>query len=132
MLHITAFYGGLLAVLYLILSARVIAARRDAGTDLDRRRDAELFKLVRVQGNFTRYVPLTLILMALAESMAPPRPLIHLTGLLLLAGRLLHAYGASVSPPMTGYRFYGATLTLAAMALAAVICLSLSALFIAV
>src|SRR6201999_4573344 len=129
MLHITASYAALLAVLYLILSARVISARRDAGADLERRRDAELFRRVRVQGNFTRSVPLTLILMALAESMAPPRPLLHLAGLLLLAGRLLHAYGASQSPPMTGYRYYGAALSLAAMALMAVVCLSLSALF---
>ena len=40
------------------------------------------------------------------------RKILHLAGLLLLAGRLMHAYGASQTPTLMGYRFYGVVLSL--------------------
>jgi uncharacterized membrane protein YecN with MAPEG domain len=87
---------------------------------------------MRVHANFAEYVPFALLLMALAESMAPPRLLLHLVGLLLLAGRLLHAYGLSQTPHILRYRVWGMSLTFAALGIAAVICFSLSALFLSV
>jgi hypothetical protein len=64
--------------------------------------------------------------------MAPPHVLLHAAGVLLVAGRLLHAYGVSQFPPVMRYRVYGMWLTFVALGLAALICLSLSALFLAV
>ena len=51
--------------------------------------------------------------MALAESMAPPNLLLHVAGILLVAGRFIHAYGVSQSPPIMRYRVYGMWLTFA-------------------
>ena len=132
MLSITAFYAALLAVLFLFLSVRVIGWRRERRVEFGHGEDTELLRRMRVHANFAEYVPFTLLLMALAESMAPPHLLLHIAGLLLVAGRLLHAYGVSQSPAILRYRVYGMWLTFSALGLAALICLSLSALFLAV
>ena len=132
MLSITAFYAALLAVLFLFLSVRVIGWRRERRVEFGHGEDIELLRRMRVHANFDEYVPFTLLLMALAESMAPPHLLLHLAGLLLVAGRLLHAYGVSQSPAVMRYRIWGMWLTFIALGLAALICLSLSALFLAV
>jgi uncharacterized membrane protein YecN with MAPEG domain len=132
MLSITAFYAALLAVLFLVLSVRVIGWRRESRVEFGHGEDSELLRRMRVHANFAEYVPFTLLLMALAESMAPPHVLLHVAGLLLVAGRLLHAYGVSQFPPVMRYRVYGMWLTFVALGLAALICLSLSALFLAV
>jgi uncharacterized protein len=129
---VTAFYASLLTILFLFLSVRVMGRRRERRVELGAGEDAELLRRIRVHANFAEYVPLTLILMALAESMTPPRPILHLVGILLLAGRLMHAYGLSQTPHILRYRVWGMTLTLFALGIAAMICFSLSAMFMLV
>lgn len=132
MLQITAFYAALLAVLFIYLSVRVISWRRDRRVEFGHGEDLELLRRTRVHANFAEYAPFALLLMALAESMAPPDQVIHLAGMLLIAGRLLHAYGTSQSPPIMRYRVYGMYLTFAAIGTAAIACLALSAFFLVV
>jgi uncharacterized membrane protein YecN with MAPEG domain len=132
MLTITAFYAALLAALFLLLSIRVIGWRRMQRVEIGDGDDRELLRRMRVHANFAEYVPFTLLLMALAESMAPPHLLVHLVGLMLVAGRLLHAYGLSQTPQILRYRVWGMQLTFTALGIAALICFSLSALFLAV
>jgi uncharacterized membrane protein YecN with MAPEG domain len=132
MLTITAFYASLLVVLFLFLSLRVIGWRRIHRIEIGDGDNRELLRRMRVHANFAEYAPFTLLLMALAESMAPPRPLLHLVGLMLVAGRLLHAYGLSQTPQILRYRVIGMQLTISALGIAALICFSLSALFLAV
>ena len=132
MLRITAFYAALLAVLFLYLSVRVIGWRRQRRVEFGHGEDLELLRRMRVHANFAEYVPFALLLMALAESMVPPDLVVHLAGLLLIVGRLLHAYGTSQSPPIMRYRVYGMTLTFSAIALAAIACLALSTFFLVV
>ena len=90
----TALYAALCGPILMYLSIRVIQARRSArvpiggGTpDIDRAR--------AVQSNFLDYVPLTLILMALAELQELPVVLVHAAGVLLVVSRAVHAYGVS-------------------------------------
>jgi uncharacterized membrane protein YecN with MAPEG domain len=132
MLTITAFYAALLAALFLLLSIRVIGWRRMHRVEIGDGDNRELLRRMRVHANFAEYAPFTLLLMALAESMAPPRPLLHLVGLMLVAGRILHAYGLSQSPQILRYRIWGMQLTFTALGIAALICFTLSALFLAV
>jgi uncharacterized protein len=129
---ITAFYASLLAVLFLLLSVRVIGWRRERRVEIGHGDDAELLRRMRVHANFAEYVPFALLLMALAESMAPPRPMLHLVGIILVAGRLMHAYGLSQTPHILHYRVWGVTLTFIALGIAALMCFSLSALFLLV
>ncbi len=129
---ITAFYASLLAALYLVLSARVIGWRRAQQVELGHGEDPELLRRMRVHANFAEYVPFALLVMALAENMSPPRPLLHLVGIMLVVGRLVHAYGLSQTPHILRYRVWGMILTLAALGISALICFSLSVLYLSV
>jgi uncharacterized protein len=129
---ITAFYAALLAVLFLYLSVRVIGWRRDHRVEFGHGEDFELLRRLRVHANFAEYAPFAIVLMGLAESMEPPDLLVHAAGVLLVAGRLIHAYGVSQSPPIMRYRVYGMWLTFASMTLAALLCLALSTFFLVV
>lgn len=132
MMSITAFYASLLAVLFLFLSIRVIGWRRLRRVEIGYGEDAQLLRRIRVHANFAEYVPFALILMALAENMAPPHVLTHLVGLTLVAGRAMHAYGLSQTPHVLKYRTWGMTLTFVAIGIAALICFSLSTLYLLV
>ncbi|MCP4781623.1 MAG: glutathione metabolism protein [Hyphomicrobium sp.] len=123
---ITAFYAALLGLFFVFLSFRVIDWRRLKSVELGHGEDSELLRRMRVHANFAEYVPFTLLLMAIAESMTAPRPLIHVVGLILIAGRLMHAYGLSQTPHIFRLRVGGMILTFTALALSAIICLSLS------
>ena len=71
---ITALYAGLLAPLFLLLSVRVIRQRRGAKVAVrGDGGDAMLLRRMRVHANFAEYVPLALLLMALAENCRPGR-----------------------------------------------------------
>ena len=129
---ITAFYAALLAVLFMFLSIRVIGWRRQQRVEIGHGEDLQLLRRMRVHANFAEYAPFTLLLMALAESMVPPHILLHLVGMTLLAGRLMHAYGLSQTPHNLRYRAWGMTLTFTAMGIAALMCFSLSTLFLLV
>lgn len=123
---ITAFYAALLGLFFVFLSFRVIGWRRLKSVELGHGEDSELLRRMRVHANFAEYVPFTLLLMAIAESMTAPRPLIHIAGLILIAGRLMHAYGLSQTPHILRLRVGGMILTFTALALSAIICLLLS------
>ena len=127
---ITAFYASLLALLFVFLSFRVIGWRRLVKVEIGHGDDNQLLRRMRMHANFAEYVPFTLLLMAMAESMTAPRPLIHLVGLLLIAGRLMHAYGLSQTPHILRYRVWGMMLTFFALSISALLCLLLSGLFL--
>jgi uncharacterized membrane protein YecN with MAPEG domain len=131
-MQITAFYAALMAALFIYLSVRVIGWRRGRRVEFGHGEDIELLRRTRVHANFAEYVPFVLVLMALAESMQPPDLLLHVAGVLLVVGRVIHAYGVSQSPPIMRYRVYGMWLTFASMTLAALLCLALSTFFLIV
>ena len=130
MMRITALYASLLAVLFLFLSVRVIGWRRQQRVEIGHGEDVQLLRRMRVHANFAEYAPFTLLLMALAENLGPPHVLVHLVGLTLLAGRTMHAYGLSQTPHILKYRVWGMTLTFAAVGIAAMICFTLSTLYL--
>jgi hypothetical protein len=123
-MRVTALDSGLLALLFLALSFRVIFARRDAriaigdgGSDLLRRR-------MRVHANFAEYAPFALVLIGLAESLGNPALLLHGLGLGLLAGRIAHAYGVSQEPEPLIFRQFGMILTFAVIGITAALCIA--------
>jgi uncharacterized membrane protein YecN with MAPEG domain len=119
---ITAFYASLLAFLFLLLSLRVINQRREARVEIGSGESPELFRRSRVHANFAEYVPLTLLLIALAESLKAPSIVLHALCLALVAGRLLHAYALSQTPHILKLRVLGMWLTLGTIGLAALLC----------
>lgn len=116
---ITAMYASILALFFVSLSVRVIGARRAARVALGDGGNAQLLRRQRVHGNFAEYVPLALILMLLAEQQGTAPWVVHGIGLLLLAGRLMHAFGVSQSPERIWQRVTGMSLTFAAISVGA-------------
>lgn len=116
---ITALYAGLLALLYLALSYRVIKQRVNARVLHGDGGDKELILRQRVHANFNEYVPLALILLALAELQGAPIWVMHLLGAGLFIGRLGHAWGMSQTPGNPVGRGGGTVLTYVVLLLAA-------------
>ncbi|MEM7221526.1 MAG: MAPEG family protein [Pseudomonadota bacterium] len=112
---ITPIYAGLATLIFVALSFRVIRARRGAGVALGDGGDSHLRRCQRVHGNFAEYVPLALLLMALAELQGTSGWLINAIGLALIAGRLIHAYGVSQEPETIPIRVAGMSLTFVAL-----------------
>lgn len=112
MLPVTAIYAALLAFLFIGLSARVILYRRAQGLSLGDEGDRALLQRMRAQANCAEYAPFGLLLLALSEAQGAPAPALHLLGLALLAGRVLHAVGLSADPQVMAARVGGMVLTL--------------------
>lgn len=114
---ITPLYAALLALLFLVLSARVILYRRARSLNLGDEGDRQLLKRMRAQGNCAEYAPIGLILLLLAEAQGAPAPALHLLGLALLGGRVSHGVGLSSNPQRLILRQLGMVLTLSMIAL---------------
>ena len=124
-LRVTALYAALLAVLFLVLSVRVIGARRRYQVALGAPNRA-IERAIRAHGNFAEYGPLALILLALAESLGLAPLALHALGLALVAGRAAHAWGISQEPEVLRFRVVGMMLTFAVLGLAAAALLGLA------
>jgi uncharacterized membrane protein YecN with MAPEG domain len=109
--YVTAFYAGLLGLLLIYLCFAVTLNRRRTKVGLGSGGDSALERAIRVHANFTEYVPLALLLMGLGELNNAPSVLLHVAGIALLFGRLLHVAGLSRSSGTSFGRFWGSALT---------------------
>lgn len=116
-------YAGLLAPLFVVLSIRVIRARRGAKIALGDGGNADLMRSMRVHANFAEYVPLALLLILLAESVRTPGWLLHCLGIALVAARYVHAFGVSRTPENFKLRVFGMATTFSVLLVAALACL---------
>jgi uncharacterized membrane protein YecN with MAPEG domain len=99
---VTPLYAALLGLIFIGLSLQTIRLRR---------RHRVLRRAMRVHANFAEYVPLTLLLMFFVEKGGSSALRIHILGIALLAGRLLHAWGVSQVQENLRYRTLGMVLT---------------------
>lgn len=118
-LAVTPLYAALLAVLFLVLSSRVIFYRRANRLSLGDEGDRALLQRMRAQANCAEYAPIGLLLLLVAELQGAPGVALHLLGLALLTGRVLHAIGFSRRPQIMIFRVLGMVLTLVMIALTA-------------
>jgi uncharacterized membrane protein YecN with MAPEG domain len=121
-MRVTAFYAALLTPIFIFISLRVIRARRDAKASIGDGGNSELLRRMRVQANFAEYVPLALILLALAESLSTPGWLLHVLGMTLLLGRIVHAFGVSQANEQFAFRVSGVALTITMLICTAAVC----------
>ncbi len=119
----TPIYAALLAFVLIFLSLRVIRTRRTAKVALGDGGDAALLRASRAQANFAEYVPMALLLMGCAELQGAPILAVHGLGLVLLTGRLVHAYGVSRADEDFRFRVRGMQLTFFSIAAAAILIL---------
>ena len=108
---VTTFYASLLGLLLIVLSALVSKHRRKARVSIGVGDNIGLERASRVHGNFIEYVPIALILLLMLELETSKMWLLHLLGAMLLAGRLLHAWGLNQRKSVNRGRWWGTVLT---------------------
>jgi uncharacterized protein len=91
--YVTGIYAAIAAVMVIILSAHVSMMRAATNTSILDGGNTDLALRIRRHGNFIENAPLTLILMLVAELDGVSHMWIHAAGVLLVAGRVLHAVG---------------------------------------
>jgi uncharacterized protein len=116
-LAVTPIYAGLLAFLYLFLSYSIIRLRRRQNVSVGDGGDPLFLRRMRAHGNFAEYVPLALLVMAMAELQGAGAATLHAIGGLLLAGRLVHGWCFLFTDRNLKARVAGMAMTLLAIAL---------------
>ncbi len=120
--HVVLLYAGILGLLLVVLSFNMMknwvrSVGEEAQSDPDLRRAEALV------GSFTDYVPLTLLLTAGIESFGAPAWVVHALGILLVAARLMHAFGSNRTRGADVLRFLGAQATYLVLTIASFGCL---------
>ncbi|GLK79791.1 MAPEG family protein [Methylopila turkensis] len=95
---LTAFYGALLALIFVGLSAWVVAGRVGDRTLHGDGGHKGLSKRIRSHGNFAEYVPFALLLIGLYEAGGGSTGLTRALLLALVVARLLHPIGMFAAP----------------------------------
>ncbi len=114
-MRITGLYAALGALLVIFLVFRVVMQRRSARVGIGDGGDHELIRRVRVHANAAETLPIALIMLLLVE-LNQTRPLIvHLFGITLIVGRVLHAWGLAHHSGTSPGRLIGMALTLLSM-----------------
>jgi uncharacterized protein len=90
---VTPLYALPLAVIFLILWFRVSSVRGTNKISYGDGGNMELLRRIRQHGNFVEWTTFVLILMILAEGMGAPAIYLHISGALLLIGRIAHPFG---------------------------------------
>ncbi|MDP9140213.1 MAG: MAPEG family protein [Pseudomonadota bacterium] len=122
-MFITPLYAGLLAILFITLSVRVVQ-QRGHGVSLGHGEDQVLLRRIRGHGNFAEYVPFILLMMALLEvGGATPVWLLHALGITLVVARVLHGVALSYTEKWKFGRFYGTLLTFILVLVLGLLCL---------
>lgn len=120
---VTPLYAGILALLFFVLSMRVVQLRGPKGASLGDGGNPELMRRIRGHANFAEFVPLILLLMALLELSRFSITLLHAMGITLVVARLLHGYALSFTERFTFGRFVGAALTFLLLVVGGVLCI---------
>jgi uncharacterized protein len=104
---ITALVAALLGLLGALLTANVIINRVRTRINAGDAGDAGLAQAIRAHCNFVEQAPLTLVLLAIAETIAVRSLIVEILGALLVAARLSSAYGLNRSLGASGARQFG-------------------------
>lgn len=107
----TAPYAAALALIYVVLTQLVIITRNRQKVGLGDGGNIPLLIAIRRQANFVENVPLSLILLVLAEAGGTAVMTLNLIGSALLLARLIHPFGIIEGRPSHPLRIAGATIT---------------------
>ncbi len=110
MYSITMATAAVAGLIFMALSVRVIGVRFAGKHLIGDGGDEALTYRIRAHGNFAEYIPLCLILMLLIEAALGARTGLWVSGVLLILGRLLHAWGMTFTKPNKP-RVFGMMLT---------------------
>ena len=123
---LTAFYGAILALIFVALSGWVVAGRFSTDTLHGDGGHQTLLKRMRSQGNFAEYVPFALLLIGAYEAGGGSSGVTRTLLMVLILARLLHPVGMLApknSPQQFACRGGGIIATFTVITVAAVLLL---------
>ena len=112
---ITALYAAFLGIIFIAFSGYVSSVRSKTGVGTGDGGNIQMVVAMRRHGNMAEYVPFALILMALAEISGLSATWLHVAGVLLVAGRLVHPFGIAEDGGVFAARIGGQLATYSAM-----------------
>ncbi len=120
----SSIYIGLAALLLVVLSLQVIRLRYRHKVEIGDGGVLELQRAIRAHANFIEYVPVALLLILTADLVGHEKWVVHVLGILLLVGRLAHAYGFTTTPGLSPGRGLGVALTTIVLVAGAVLAIA--------
>lgn len=114
-MRITGLYAAIAALLVIFLVMRVVMRRLSAKIGVGDGGDHDMIRRVRAHANAAETLPIGLLLLLLVELNQTQPLIVHLFGITLIVGRLLHAWGLSRYAGTSPGRLIGMVLTLLAM-----------------
>ena len=121
LVSITALYAAILAILVTALAINVTVHRVKLRVPIGDGDNPQMLRMIRLHGNAAEYVPLALVLMLIYEINGGLHVVLHIAGIALLAGRLLHIWGMWSTSRTTFGRASGQSLTWLTIAALAVL-----------
>ncbi|MGH8113496.1 MAG: MAPEG family protein [Rhodanobacteraceae bacterium] len=118
---IAGFYVALGALLILALGIRVMWLRNMHGVNLGSGGNADMERAIRAHANAAEYLPIALLLLVLLAIDQTRPGLLHLFGIVLIVGRILHAIGLSSVSGRSFGRAAGIGLTVLVMLVMAIL-----------
>jgi hypothetical protein len=109
--YVTALYAGIIMLLMVALAVPISRLRGKTRTGLGDGGHPELARAIRTHANLSEWGVPVLLLLLVAELNRAPLVLLHVAGIALVVGRLLHAFGLSRSGGASFGRMYGTGLT---------------------
>lgn len=90
---ISVIYAAISAILIIVLSFQVIKTRRKLQISVGDGNNKEMQTAQGAQSNATEYIPIALLLLFGLELNGAANWIIHLAGITLVSGRIIHAHG---------------------------------------
>jgi len=112
---ITALYAAALGLFYIALSFKVSFTRGATDISLGDGGNLTMLAAMRRHANFAEYTPFALILMGFAEIGGLGATWLHVAGLLLIVGRVVHLFAINEQGGPLPARIVGMLSTYAAM-----------------
>lgn len=120
---VSSIYIGINALIMLALALLVVRTRVLTKTDLGDGGNPLMLRAIRAHANNVEYVPMALLLLAVAEMSYAPVWLLHVLGLALTGGRIAHAAGLYQTSGASAGRLAGTILTWLVLLVGGVTCL---------
>lgn len=92
-LPITALYAAILAIILTALAINVTVHRGKLNVPLGQGDNPVMLRMIRIHGNAAEYIPIALLLMGAYEINGGNHIALHISGVVLVLARLLHASG---------------------------------------
>ncbi|MGN6312976.1 MAG: MAPEG family protein [Rhodanobacteraceae bacterium] len=112
MMHISGLYAALGALLIFVLALRVMSLRHRHRVGFGSGSEESLGRAIRAHANAVEYLPIALLLLLILELDQTRAWLLHVFGIVLIVGRILHAIGLSTHAGSSFGRFVGTALTM--------------------